>query len=598
MVSGVLPSPQSQRMLAAIVVTDAVGFSTRMSEDEETALRVIHQDLNLISELCQYFEGQVLKSTGDGLLMYFFSAVQAVECALEIQKTFVQFSAEHEAADHFTHRIGVHLGDVFINQADVMGTGVNIAARLEAACDPTGVCISQTVYDVIKSRLELNAHFLGDLQLKNIQEAVPAYQLYLAPQSTCLCKATPQSAPQTRATQSMTSIVQALEQHDNHLRLKKLIFSVCHNVWENDQAVLQQFDLSALIESLLVRNPTYEQCKASLYKIVATLNRKAAYAKVADILLEQLRPLFNEPSTQPLTADTAEPEVASCYQQVADRLDSSPYRRRITKVLYFLCHNTWERNEQQLSQVDSAILVQQLTQLATTPQDLKYRLHHLLQHLNRKTKYKPVIETIFKEFKALYHHDDKNSINLLSLSDSDESASGATQFSPPLPPTSPNNTIARAAAPRTQTSTPLSVAVIKERTDLFDLRLEISKYCNPLRAKILLHSVLYGPFGYSTQEWSSLKTKTLDDLLKEIFEYCPDFTDLESKLVIIAHCLEDVAEAEKVSSAIATAIKGYYPPAKSKRKPSKRKVRNAIKKSPTSPVLSSAPYQSAAAYGY
>ncbi|MEO1400555.1 MAG: adenylate/guanylate cyclase domain-containing protein [Cyanobacteria bacterium J06635_1] len=597
MVSGVLPSPQSQRMLAAIVVTDAVGFSTRMSENEETALRVIHQDLNLISELCQYFEGQVLKSTGDGLLMYFFSAVQAVECALEIQKTFVQFSVEHETADHFTHRIGVHLGDVFLNQADVMGTGVNIAARLEAACDPTGVCISQTVYDVIKSRLALNAQFLGDLQLKNIQEAVPAYQLYPNAQSARQSKTTPHTKTADKA-QGLKSIVQALEQHDNHLRFKKLIFSVCQNVWENDPAVLQQFELTALIESLLMRNPTYEQCKASLYKIVATLNRKAAYAKVAETLLDQLRPLFNEPSTQPLTTSTSKPEVASRYQQVADCLDGSPYRKRITKVLYFLCHNTWERNEQQLTQVDSAILVQQVTQLATTPQDLKYRLYHLLQHLNRKTKYKPVIETILKEFKALYSYDNKDSINLLSLSDEGESISEVTRFEKSIPLTSPDNTIARTEKAASKPTQVIPTAVIKDRTNLFDLRLEISQYCNPLRAKILLHSVLYGPFGYSQPEWSALKAKTLDDLLKETFEYCPDFTDLESKLVIIAHCLEDVAEAEKVSSAIADSIKGYYPPPKPKCKPSKRKVRNTIKKCTIPQVLSPTAYQSATAYGY
>ncbi|MEO1591775.1 MAG: adenylate/guanylate cyclase domain-containing protein [Cyanobacteria bacterium J06632_22] len=169
------PSPSSQRVLAAIVVTDAVGFSARMSADEERALGLIHKDLDQMGRLCEQFEGQVLKTTGDGLLMYFFSAVQAVDCALAMQRHLG--SAANVTTDHFAHRIGIHLGDVYINESDMMGTGVNIAARLEAFAPPGEICVSQIVYDVVKSRLELDATFLGPLALKNIQEPVPAYQI-------------------------------------------------------------------------------------------------------------------------------------------------------------------------------------------------------------------------------------------------------------------------------------------------------------------------------------------------------------------------------------------------------------------------------------
>ncbi|MEL6136365.1 MAG: protein kinase [Cyanobacteria bacterium J06628_6] len=165
-------SSQGQRALAAIVVTDAVGFSAQMSVDEERTLRLINQDLKRMAAQCKDFNGRVLKSTGDGLLMYFVSAVQAVSCAIAIQKNL---SVQTE--ESLVHRIGIHLGDVFFNDSDVMGNGVNIAARLENQARPGGICLSQVVYDVVKSRLPLNAEYAGPLNLKNIQEPVTAYHL-------------------------------------------------------------------------------------------------------------------------------------------------------------------------------------------------------------------------------------------------------------------------------------------------------------------------------------------------------------------------------------------------------------------------------------
>ncbi|MEM8805270.1 MAG: protein kinase [Cyanobacteria bacterium P01_G01_bin.38] len=171
-----LPDPnRGQRALAAIVVTDAVGFSARMSVDEENTLRIIHRDLKLMAQCCKKFEGRVLKSTGDGLLMYFVSAVQAVSCTLAIQRYLARTNAQSEHP--LLHRIGVHLGDVFFSQTDVMGNGVNIAARLQTQARPGGICLSQVVYDVVRSRLTLNATATGPLQLKNIQDPISAYHV-------------------------------------------------------------------------------------------------------------------------------------------------------------------------------------------------------------------------------------------------------------------------------------------------------------------------------------------------------------------------------------------------------------------------------------
>lgn len=171
-------NPQGQRTLAAIVLTDAVGFSARMSVAEELTLSVIRRDQKLMEQLCKQYEGQVIKSTGDGLLMYFVSAVQAVSCGLAIQRQLSKTSHELDPSRTLLHRIGIHLGDVFFSQSDVMGNGVNIAARLQTEARPGGICISQVVYDVVKFRLALNVTYAGPLQLKNIQEPLPAYHLH------------------------------------------------------------------------------------------------------------------------------------------------------------------------------------------------------------------------------------------------------------------------------------------------------------------------------------------------------------------------------------------------------------------------------------
>ena len=184
-----------QRQLAAIVFTDVAGFSAKASADEERVLRRVGEDLGLLKDLSGRYHGNVVKTTGDGLLISFGSAVDAVSFAMEGQR---RISARNESAPHedrLEHRMGIHLGDIFISESDAMGDGVNIAARLQAEAEPGGICISQTVYDVVKNKLAIRAVSIGPRELKNIRDAIYAYRIVVDAQASLSAKAAPPRRP-------------------------------------------------------------------------------------------------------------------------------------------------------------------------------------------------------------------------------------------------------------------------------------------------------------------------------------------------------------------------------------------------------------------
>jgi class 3 adenylate cyclase len=168
-----------RRQLAAIMFTDIVGFSRRVGEDEVRTLRLVQRDLHLIAETSKQYSGRILKNTGDGCMALFDSGVQALECAQALQRHFAEQAQINPPEECLQHRIGIHLGDVFMSDGEVMGDGVNIAARLQAEAPPGGICISQALYEVVKTRLAFRTTQVGARRLKNIAEDVVIYQVLI-----------------------------------------------------------------------------------------------------------------------------------------------------------------------------------------------------------------------------------------------------------------------------------------------------------------------------------------------------------------------------------------------------------------------------------
>jgi TolB-like protein/class 3 adenylate cyclase len=167
------------RKLAAILVADIVGYSRLASVDEERTLaRVRGLRSDLIDPAIAAHHGRIVKRTGDGAIVEFRSVVDAVRCAIEVQNGLIERNAGVPPERRIEYRVGIHLGDVVEeSDGDLMGDGVNIAARLEGIAKPGAICLSEDAYRQVKSRLDLKVSDLGATQLKNIAEPIHVYSL-------------------------------------------------------------------------------------------------------------------------------------------------------------------------------------------------------------------------------------------------------------------------------------------------------------------------------------------------------------------------------------------------------------------------------------
>jgi TolB-like protein/class 3 adenylate cyclase len=175
------------RKLAAILAADVVGYSRLMGEDETGTAHAVRERREAIAPVVRAADGRLVKTTGDGALFEFSSVVAAVECAIRIQKLMAVHNADLPPGRRILYRIGVSLGDVLIEGDDILGDGVNIAARLESICEPGGVRVSGSAFEHIQGRVEADFDDLGEQSLKNIVRPLRVYAL--SPEAIALATA-------------------------------------------------------------------------------------------------------------------------------------------------------------------------------------------------------------------------------------------------------------------------------------------------------------------------------------------------------------------------------------------------------------------------
>ena len=157
-----------ERKIAVILATDVVGYSTKIEENEEQTLQTLKACRAIIYGLIAEHHGRVFNTAGDSVLAEFPSAVEAVLCSSEFQRTVKERNASvDDEAQKMEFRVGINMGDVVIEENNLYGDGVNVAARLEALAQPGGICLSKNVHDIVYKKMDLTFNDLGEQQVKD-----------------------------------------------------------------------------------------------------------------------------------------------------------------------------------------------------------------------------------------------------------------------------------------------------------------------------------------------------------------------------------------------------------------------------------------------
>src|SRR5215468_7044006 len=182
-----------ERRLAAILSADVAGYSRLMGADEVGTLAALRAHRRkIVDPAIAAHKGRIVKTTGDGMLVEFASAVDAVTCAVAVQKKMAEPSIEGPSIQF---RVGINIGDIIIDGDDIFGDGVNVAARLEGIAEPGGICISSSAYDQVRGKVPVEFDDLGEQNLKNIARPVRAYAVGSSTNYTDRAVQPPSSAP-------------------------------------------------------------------------------------------------------------------------------------------------------------------------------------------------------------------------------------------------------------------------------------------------------------------------------------------------------------------------------------------------------------------
>ena len=176
-----MPKEGLKRKLAAILSADVEGYSRLMGNDEASTIHTLTAYKEAMTAHIKQHRGRVVDAPGDNLLAEFASVVDAVQCAVEIQRELAERNKELPKERKMVFRIGVNLGDVVEEKDRIYGDGVNIAARLESICEGGGVCISGTAFEHVENKLDLEYENLGDHDVKNIEKPVRVYRVLSYP---------------------------------------------------------------------------------------------------------------------------------------------------------------------------------------------------------------------------------------------------------------------------------------------------------------------------------------------------------------------------------------------------------------------------------
>ena len=346
----------------------------------------------------------------------------------------------------------------------------------------------------------------------------------------------------------LPEIAKDLQEHENSTRIKKLIFCACTKRWENDFQVISQYSWVDLLTDLTKAYSSLEQLGKTLYKIVESLNRQSVYYPLANVIIDKLANFYSggNDTTQPFSlpppsyTNTTPATPSLTFEQIVQEFEQNENKTRIQKILFCACENHWESDINVLNSIPLNDLLVRLLQRNITQEQLAHSLYQVVQSLNRQAEYFLVANYIITKLLDLYAFPD-----------------GTTRIVSSKTPVNQETIVADGNEEGNNSQAESQ----KRKPDYnpFDLRLELMKYTNPLRAKVIIFSLLYHPFNYSSQQdWSLLKTYELDDLLIKLYYHYSTLEELQEDLTDMAENLDQPYENTQAAGGIYQCIQQLY----------------------------------------
>ncbi|NCQ85100.1 MAG: hypothetical protein GPJ00_11575 [Microcystis aeruginosa W13-18] len=373
-------------------------------------------------------------------------------------------------------------------------------------------------------------------------------------------------------------VVRYLDSHEEKLRIKKLIFCICKKYWENEPNILNSVAMEDLVKELVQLKTNKEQLTFSVYKLVKTLNRPQVYLGVATVIIEQISQLYSNiaaaydnqllpveaevnPSFTTVNNDVNN-EEDNLLRQVVSGIENHRETARIKKLMFAACKNRWENDQAVINNYGLKNIVLELQRNNPNFLSLRQTLKQVAENINKKALYLALADIILTQLEPLYDtdNDDEEEDNesksqilntqIVDLKNDSDSAAKTRAFSASRSdPVDFSSSIINLnerqlvmelpfAEPASSNNNPSNFPQIPAY-DPFEIRLEIFQYANPLRAKILIFSLLFHPWDRSGQDWSTLRSYTLEDLLKQLIQSGKSLQDIEVQLYNIAQTQMD-----------------------------------------------------------
>jgi len=373
-------------------------------------------------------------------------------------------------------------------------------------------------------------------------------------------------------------VVRYLDSHEEKLRIKKLIFCICKKYWENEPNILNGVAMEDLVKELVQIKTNKEQLTFSVYKLVKTLNRPQVYLGVATVIIEQISQLYSniaaaydnqllpvEPEVNPsftTVNNDVNNEEDNLLRQVVSGIENHRETARIQKLMFAACKNRWENDQAVINNYGLKNIVLELQRNNPNFLSLRQTLRQVAENINKKALYLALADIILTQLEHLYDtdNDDEEEDNesksqrfntqIVDLKNDSDSAAKTTSFSTSRSdPVDFSSSIINLNEPQLVMELPLAEPASSNNNpsnspqitayDPFEIRLEIFQYANPLRAKILIFSLLFHPWDRSGQDWSTLRSYTLEDLLKKLIQSGKSLQDIEVQLYNIAQTQMD-----------------------------------------------------------